>query len=130
MYIQNSLFCLIKLLLMRKIIIVMLIILGLTSCAKNYSRQESEVFAIENVTVSPTTITFKFRGVDKPRTYAIAACQDGDEYPVYKSGEVVEIENFRVSHVIRPTFWIAAIPAIVCLIIGFFIGVGVACEWM
>lgn len=113
---------------MKKIIILMLILLGFTSCIKYSSNQESEVFAIENVTVSPTTITFKFRGVDKPRTYAIAACQDGDEYPVYKSGQLVEIENFRVSHVISPTGWMIIIPAVVCLIIGFFIGGKVASE--
>ena len=113
---------------MKKIIILMLIILGFTSCTENVSRQNSEVFVIENVTFSPTTITFKFKGVDKPRTYAIATCQDGDEYPVYKSGEVVEIENFRVSHVIYPTYGMMIILIAVGMIVGFFIGVKVACD--
>ena len=100
---------------MRKIIIVMLIILGFASCTKNVSRQESEVFVIENVTISPTTITFKFRGVNKPRTYAIAACQDGTGEMVYKKGDVVEIENSRLSHVHSQNVWDIIVP----LCVGF-----------
>ena len=100
---------------MRKIIIVMLIILGFASCTKNVSRQESEVFVIENVTISPTTITFKFRGVNKPRTYAIAACQDGTGEMAYKKGDVVEIKNSRLSHVHSHNVWDIIVP----LCVGF-----------
>ena len=45
---------------MKKIIILMLIILGLTSCGEKSVTKNDEVFVIENVTVSPTTLTFKF----------------------------------------------------------------------
>lgn len=132
-YFQNLLFCLIKLSFMRKIIIVMLIILGFASCTKNVSRQESEVFVIENVTVSPTTITFKFRGVNKPRTYAIAACQDGTGEMVYKKGDVVEIKNSRLSHISTPTIWATIVPlavllVIFCLIAGCLAGARLAID--
>ena len=63
-YFQNSLFCLIKLSLMRKIIIVMLIIVGFASCEENGYAGEDAVYTVENVTVSSTTMTFKFRGVE------------------------------------------------------------------
>lgn len=122
-YSQSSLFCLIKFLFMKKIIILMLIILGFTSCTQNFSRSESEVYVVENVTTTSTTMTFKFRGVNEPRTYTIVACQDGEGYPVYKKGDVVEIKNSCVSHIPFPTIWWIICPPIVCFIIGFLVAV-------
>lgn len=112
---------------MKKIIILMLIILGFTSCVKNASRQDSEVFSIENVTVSPTTMTFKFRGVDKPRTYSLIACQDEEgKYPSYKAGEVVKISENRVYHVELFSETAYYICWVIALIFGGLIGFGIA----
>lgn len=113
---------------MRKIIILMLIILGFTSCEENGYAGDDAVYTVENVSVSPTTMTFKFRGVDKTQTFAIAACSDNGNYPSYGRGDVVKVKNCRVFHVT-----VQAIPVwgivgytILMLLIGFLIGVGVA----
>ena len=110
---------------MRKIIIVMLIIVGFASCTKNVSRQESEVFVIENVTVSPKTITFKFRGVDKPQTYAISACQDGEGSTVYKIENAVEVEKDQACSVstisAAKVIVLLVISAVIIFIIGMFL---------
>ncbi len=110
---------------MKKIIILMLIIVGFASCTKNVSRQESEVFVIENVTVSPTTITFKFRGVNKPRTYAIAACQDGEGSTVYKIENAVKVEKDQICSIstisTAKVIVLLVISAVIIFIIGIFL---------
>ncbi len=110
---------------MRKIIIVMLIIVGFASCKKDVSRQESEVFVIENVTVSPKTITFKFRGVDKPQTYAISACQDGEDSTVYKIENAVEVEKDQICSIstisTAKVIVLLVISAVIIFIIGIFL---------
>ena len=95
---------------MRNIIILMSIILGFASCEENGYAGEDAVYTVENVTVSSTTMTFKFRGVDKPRTFSVEACQDSENYPVYKKGDVVEIENSRLSHVHSQNVWDIIVP--------------------
>ena len=128
-YFQNLLFCLIKLLRMRKIIILMLIILGFASCGEKSSTNNDEVFVIENVTVSPTTLTFKFRGVEKTRTYSLLACQDEEgKYPSYETGEVVKISENRVSHVELCNDYEFDLCMIIALIFGGIIGFFIASD--
>ena len=114
-YFQSLLFCLIKLLHMRKIIIVMLIILGFASCSGNISHQDGEVYTVEDVTATSTDMTFKFEGVTEPKTFSVEACQDSENYPAYKKGDVVEIENSRLSHVHSQNVWDIIVP----LCVGF-----------
>ena len=109
-YFQNLLFCLIKLLRMRKIIIVMLIILGFASCSGDISHQDGEVYTVEDVTATSTDMTFKFEGVTEPKTFSVEACQDSENYPAYKKGDVVDIENYRLSHVYSQNIWDIIVP--------------------
>lgn len=103
----------------------MSIILGFASCTKNVSRQESEVFVIENVTVSPTTITFKFRGVDKPRTFSVEACQDGEGSTVYKIENAVEVEEDQICSIstisTAKVIVLLVMSAVIIFIIGIFL---------
>ena len=100
---------------MRKIIIVMLIILGFASCSGDISHQDGEVYTVEDVTATSTDITFKFEGVTEPKTFSVEACQDSENYPAYKKGDVVEIENSRLSHVHSQNVWDIIVP----LCVGF-----------
>lgn len=110
---------------MKKIIILMLIILGLTSCGEKSLTKNDEVFVIENVTVSPTTLTFKFRGVDKPQTYAISACQDGEGSTVYKIENAVEVEKDQICSIstisTAKVIVLLVISAVIIFIIGIFL---------
>ena len=75
---------------MKKIILLMLIVLCVSSCQKNVSVEEGNVYVVENVSVSPTTITFKFKGVEKTQTFSLVSCQDErGKFPSYKKGEIV-----------------------------------------
>ena len=112
---------------MKKIIIFMLIILGLTSCGEKSLTKNDEVFVIENVTVSPTTLTFKFRGVEKTRTYSLLACQDEEgKYPSYETGEVVRIRENRVSHMEFCNDYAFDLCMMIALIFGGIIGFSIA----
>lgn len=114
---------------MKKIIILMLIILGLTSCGEKSLSKNDEVFVIENVTVSPTTLTFKFRGVEKTRTYSLLACQDKEgKYPSYETGEVVRIRENRVSHMEFCNDYAFDLCMIIALIFGGIIGFFIAFD--
>ena len=95
---------------MRKIIIVMLIILGFASCSGNILHQDGEVYTVEDVTATSTDMTFKFEGVTEPQTFSVEACQDSENYPAYKKGDVVEIENSRLSHVHSQNIWDIIVP--------------------
>lgn len=95
---------------MRKIIIVMLIILGLTSCSGNISHQDGKIYTVEDVTAASTDMTFKFEGVTEPQTFSVEACQDSENYPAYKKSDVVEIENSRLSHVYSRNIWNIIVP--------------------
>ncbi len=97
----------------------MLIILGLASCSENISHQDGEVYTIEDVTATSTDITLKFEGVTEPQTFSVEACQDSENYPVYKKGDVVEIENSRLSHVQSHNIWAIIVPLWVCVVIIF-----------
>ena len=95
---------------MRKIIIVMLIIVGFASCSGNILHQDGEVSTFEDVTATSTDMTFKFEGVTEPKTFSVEACQDSENYPAYKKGDVVEIENSRLSHVHSQNVWDIIVP--------------------
>lgn len=104
---------------MKKIILLMLIVLCVSSCQENVSVDEGNVYVVENVSVSPTTITFKFKGVEKTQTFSLVSCQDErGEFPSYEKGEIVKVENNQVSHLTEtPNFYI-----VVFFLIGFIIG--------
>lgn len=102
---------------MRNIIILMLIILGFASCSRNISHQEGKVYTVEDVTATSTDMTFKFEGVAEPKTFSVEACQDSENYPVYKKGDVVKIENFRLSHMHSRNIWDVIVPLWVCVVI-------------
>ena len=110
---------------MRKIIIVMLIIVGFASCEENGYAGEDAVYTVENVTVSSTTMTFKFRGVDKPQTYAISACQDGEGSTVYKIENAVEVEKDQICSIstisTAKVIVLLVISAVIIFIIGIFL---------
>lgn len=110
---------------MKKIIIVMLIIVGFASCEENGYAGEDAVYTVENVTVSSTTMTFKFRGVDKTQTFAIAACSDNGNYPNYGRGDVVKVKDCRVCHVTVQTIpvWGIICYTILIFLVGFLIAV-------
>ena len=113
---------------MRKIIILMLIILGFTSCSGNISHQDGKIYTVEDVTATSTDMTFKFEGVTKPQIFSVEACQDSENYPAYKKGDVVEIENSRLSHVHSQNIWDVIVPfwvgfVVVC-IAGFILYLG------
>ena len=104
---------------MKKIILLMLIVFCVSSCQENVSVDEGNVYVVENVSVSPTTITFKFKGVEKTQTFSLVSCQDErGKFPSYKKGEIVKVENNRISHLTEtPNFYI-----VVFFLIGFIIG--------
>lgn len=102
---------------MKKIIILMLIIMGFTSCSGNISHQDGKIYTVEDVTATSTDMTFKFEGVAEPETFSVEACQDSENYPVYKKGDVVKIENSRLSHMHSHDIWAIIVPLWICVVI-------------
>lgn len=114
-----------------KVIFFILTLVGLcmSSCSRNLSIPEGDVFVVEDVKVSETTITFHFKGVSEPKTFSIISCQDDSEsFPSYKKGDVVLVNDCRVSHLQEEWKGGVIMLCIVFLIAGAFIGMIIVCA--
>ena len=99
--------------------------MGFASCGESTFCHKREIDAVESVKVTSTTITFKFKGVDKPQTYAIAACQNGEGSTVYKVENAVEVEKDQVCSVstisTAKVMFLLVVFAIIIFVIGIFL---------
>ena len=114
---------------MRIFFILTLVGLCMSSCTKDVSIPEGDVFVVEDVKVSETTITFHFKGVSESKTFSIISCQDDSEsFPSYKKGDVVLVKNCRVSHLQEVRKGGVIMLCIVFLIAGAFVGMIIVCA--
>lgn len=113
-----------------KVIFFILTLVGLCmSCSKDVSIPEGDVFVVEDVKVSETTITFNFKGVSEPKTFSIISCQDDSEsFPSYKKGDVVLVKDCRVSHLQEVWKGGVIMLCIAILIAGAFVGIIIVCA--